>query len=75
MDIYKPNKFAALVGGSVKTLLRWDNDGKLKAHRSPLLGDITHRNNTGITWVMDIQSMAKRLFIREFQRQIKKMIC
>ena len=31
MDIYKPNEFAALVGVSVKTLQRWDNDGKLKA--------------------------------------------
>ena len=35
MDIYKPNEFAALMGVSVKTLQRWDNDGKLKAYRSP----------------------------------------
>ena len=35
MYIYKPNEFAALVGVSVKTLQRWDNDGKLKAYRSP----------------------------------------
>ena len=35
MDIYKPNEFAALVGASVKTMLRWDNDGILKAYRSP----------------------------------------
>ena len=35
MDIYKPNEFAELVGVSVKTLQRWDNDGKLKAYHSP----------------------------------------
>jgi predicted site-specific integrase-resolvase len=33
MYISKPNEFAALVGVSVKTLQRWDNDGKLKAYR------------------------------------------
>ena len=37
MDIYKPNEFAALVGVSVKTLQRWDNDGKLKAWQNDYL--------------------------------------
>jgi len=33
--IYKPQQFAKLIGVSVKTLQRWDNDGTLKAHRYP----------------------------------------
>lgn len=33
--IYKPKDFAVLFGVSVKTLQRWDNDGKLVAHRNP----------------------------------------
>ena len=32
---YKPNEFAKLLNVSVKTLQRWDNDGVLKAFRSP----------------------------------------
>ena len=35
MNHYKPHEFADMVGVSVKTLQRWDNDGKLKAHRTP----------------------------------------
>ena len=35
MKIYKPNEFAKLIGVSVKTLQRWDNTGKFKAHRTP----------------------------------------
>ena len=35
MNTYKPHEFAEMVGVSVKTLQRWDNDGKLKAYRSP----------------------------------------
>ena len=35
MNTYKPNEFADMLGVSVKTLQRWDNDGKLKARRSP----------------------------------------
>lgn len=35
MNTYKPNEFAEMIGVSVKTLQRWDNDGKLKAFRSP----------------------------------------
>lgn len=31
----KPKEFAKLVGVTVKTLQRWDNDGKFKAHRTP----------------------------------------
>lgn len=35
MNIYKPQEFAEMVGVSVKTLQRWDKDGKLTAYRSP----------------------------------------
>ena len=33
--MYKPNQFAEMIGVSVKTLQRWDNDGKLIANRTP----------------------------------------
>ena len=32
---YKPKEFAELLNVSVLTLQRWDNDGKLKAFRTP----------------------------------------
>lgn len=32
---YKPNEFAELLNVSVRTLQRWDKDGKLKAFRTP----------------------------------------
>ena len=32
---YKPKEFAKMLGVTVKTLQRWDNDGKLKAYRNP----------------------------------------
>ena len=35
MKIYKPSVFAALIGVSVRTLHRWDNNGKLVAKRTP----------------------------------------
>jgi len=35
MNIYKPQEFAEMIGVSIKTLQRWDNNGKLKANRSP----------------------------------------
>ncbi|MDF2820370.1 MAG: resolvase [Clostridiales bacterium] len=35
MEIYKPNEFAKLIGVSVKTLQRWDNEHKLIAYRAP----------------------------------------
>jgi len=35
MKIYKPNKFAEMIGVSVKTLQRWDNENILKSFRSP----------------------------------------
>lgn len=35
MNIYKPQEFAEMLGILVKTLQRWDNEGKLKANRSP----------------------------------------
>jgi hypothetical protein len=34
-NIYKPKEFAAMLGVTVKTLQRWDNDDKLKAYRNP----------------------------------------
>ena len=35
MNTYKPNEFAEMLGVSVKTLQRWDKDGKLIAYRNP----------------------------------------
>ncbi|MCB2289612.1 MerR family DNA-binding transcriptional regulator [Clostridium sp. CS001] len=35
MNTYKPHEFADMIGISVKTLQRWDNDGKLIAIRNP----------------------------------------
>ena len=35
MNTYKPNEFAEMLSVSVKTLQRWDKDGKLKAYRNP----------------------------------------
>lgn len=35
MGNYKPQEFSEMIGVSVKTLQRWDNDGKLKAYRTP----------------------------------------
>jgi len=35
MRIYKPREFGALINRSVKTLQRWDYEGRLKAHRTP----------------------------------------
>lgn len=35
MKMYKPNEFAEMLGVSVKTLQRWDNEGKLIAFRNP----------------------------------------
>ncbi|WP_146005377.1 MerR family transcriptional regulator, partial [Haloimpatiens massiliensis] len=32
---YKPNEFAELINVSVRTLQRWDNEGILKAFRTP----------------------------------------
>jgi DNA-binding transcriptional MerR regulator len=34
MSNYKPQEFAEIIGVSVKTLQRWDRDGKLIAYRS-----------------------------------------
>lgn len=33
--MYKPNQFSEMLGVSVKTLQRWDNNGKLIANRTP----------------------------------------
>jgi putative resolvase len=35
MKTYKPNELAKILGISVKTLQRWDKDGKLQAYRNP----------------------------------------
>lgn len=35
MSNYKPQEFAKMLGVSVKTLQRWDREGKLKAYRTP----------------------------------------
>ena len=35
MIIYKPGEFAKLIGVHIKTLQKWDNNNKLKAHRTP----------------------------------------
>jgi predicted site-specific integrase-resolvase len=35
LNIYKPQEFAELIGVTVKTLQRWDKDGRLKANRTP----------------------------------------
>ena len=35
MGIYKPKEFSALIGVSVKTLQRWDKEGKLVEKRTP----------------------------------------
>ena len=35
MKNYKPQEFSKMLGVSVKTLQRWDNDQKLIAHRTP----------------------------------------
>lgn len=35
MSNYKPQKFAEMIGVSVKTLQRWDREGILKAYRTP----------------------------------------
>jgi len=35
LSTYKPNEFAEMIGMSVKTLQRWDDNGKLKAFRTP----------------------------------------
>ena len=34
--MYKPKEFAEMLGVSVKTLQRWDNEGILKAQRNPM---------------------------------------
>ena len=33
--MYKPKQFSKMLGVSIKTLQRWDNDGKLIANRNP----------------------------------------
>ena len=35
MNVYKPGEFAKLIGVHIKTLQKWDKEGKLKAHRTP----------------------------------------
>lgn len=33
---YSPKAFGALIGRSTSTLQRWDREGQLHAHRSPI---------------------------------------
>lgn len=33
--MFKPNEMAKRLGVTVKTLQKWDNSGKFKAHRTP----------------------------------------
>ena len=33
---YSPQEFGQLIGRATKTLQKWDREGKLKAHRSPI---------------------------------------
>ncbi len=35
LNTYKPQGFSEMIGVSVKTIHRWDNDIKLKAYRTP----------------------------------------
>lgn len=35
MKVYRLNEFAKKINVSVRTLQRWDTDGKLKAYRTP----------------------------------------
>ncbi len=71
LNTYKPQEFAEMIGVSVKTLQRWDNDGKLKAYRTPTdRRYYTHKQYV----VMVILSMVKQLFIQESQQTNKKMI-
>lgn len=35
MNNYKPQDFSKILGVSVKTLQRWDREGRLKAYRTP----------------------------------------
>jgi putative resolvase len=35
-NIYSPKEFGKLIGRTTNTLQKWDREGKLKAHRSPI---------------------------------------
>ena len=74
MNTYKPQDFSEMIGVSVKTLQRWDNDGKLKAYRTPTDRRYYTHNNMLTIWVMAILSMVKQLFILWYLLPIKKMI-
>lgn len=71
MSNYKPQKFAEMIGISVKTLQRWDREGKLKAYRTP--SDrryYTHKQY--VDYMGEGNSkMAKQLYIQGYQPLIK----
>ena len=46
MAMLKPKEMAERLGVTVLTLQRWDNNGTLKAYRTPLIEDIIRKNNT-----------------------------
>ena len=72
---YKPKVFAELLNVSVITLQRWDNNGKLKAFRTP-----TNRRYYTYEQYLEYKGIHKKImieklsFIQEFQLLIKKMI-
>lgn len=35
MNVYKSGEFSKMIGVHIKTLQKWDNEGKLKAYRTP----------------------------------------
>ncbi len=46
MAILKTKEIAERSGVTVLILQRWDNNGTLKAYRTPLIEDIIRKNNT-----------------------------
>ena len=68
MTVYKPHEFAKLLGVTVKTLQRWDNIGRLKAHRSPS----NHRYYTDEHLTSIIYVFSCRLYnLRKYKSKIK----
>jgi len=71
MGNYKPQEFAEMLGVTVKTLQRWDNDGKLKAFRTPTdRRYYTHKQNDLIS-IIHVFS-CKIYGLRKYKNQIKE---
>ena len=60
MGTYKRKEFAEMLGVTVKTLQRWDNDGKLKAFRTPTDRRIIRISNMWIIWEKATVSMGEQ---------------